>query len=102
MIKQAENMRKSDLAKKELISLKNEAETLIYDTNKMIEGNKERIKKESLDEVNKHIVNVKETLEKNGDNLELVKGALDAFRAASMNIGKEIYEANASQNSDKK
>lgn len=102
MIKQAENMRKSDLAKKELISLKNEAETLIYDTNKMIEGNKERIKKESLDEVNKHIVNVKETLEKNGDNLELVKGALDAFRTASMNIGKEIYEANASQNSDKK
>jgi molecular chaperone DnaK len=102
MIKQAEAMRKSDMAKKELISLKNEAETLIYDTNKMIEGNKDRIKQESLDEVNKQIANVKETLDKNGDNLEIVKGALDAFRAASMNIGKEIYEANASQNSEKK
>ena len=102
MIKQAEAMRKSDLSKKELISLKNESETLIYDTNKMLENNKERIRSESLEEVNKSIANVKETLDKNGDNLELVKAALDALRTCSMNIGKEIYEAQSSQNSDKK
>ncbi len=103
MIKQAEAMRKADMAKKELVSLKNESETLIYDTNKMIENGKDKVKPESLIDVEKNIALMKEALEKNGDNVEVVKSALEKLKNSSMAFGKEIYESQSqSSNNEKK
>jgi molecular chaperone DnaK (HSP70) len=58
MIKQADNMRKQDMMNKELISVRNEREKIIYDTRKTVGENKENISKESIERVNKDIDNV--------------------------------------------
>jgi molecular chaperone DnaK len=97
MIKQADNMRKQDMMKKELISIRNEGETLIYDTRKMVGENKENISKETIEKVNKDIENIQALL--NTDNLGEIKNAVDNLRNSSMQIGKEIY---SKVNSDKK
>ncbi len=97
MIKEAEAMRKSDLARKELMSMKNESETLIYDTKKMIESNKDKVSKESLENCEKSIEQLKHTLETQGENVEALKTSLENLRNSSMKIGKEIYESQASQ-----
>jgi molecular chaperone DnaK len=89
MIKQADVMRKQDLLKKELMSLKNEAETLIHDTKKMLEANKDGVSKETLDNVNKEIEATQ--LKIGSDNIGEVKAAVDGLRNASMQVGKEIY-----------
>ncbi len=93
MIKQAESMRKSDLAKKEMITVKNEIETLIYDTNKMIENNTERIKAESKDAIRNDIEKIKEFLAKTDVTLETLKAELEGLRQKSMEIGKDIYQS---------
>lgn len=103
MIKQAEAMRKQDNAKKEVFSLKNEAETLIYDTLKMIESNKDRLSKESIERVNKEIENIKEVLNKGNDiTIEVIKPAFENLRNSSMELGKEIYASSSKNNSDNK
>ncbi len=103
MIKEAEAMRKSDMARKELMSMKNESETLIYDTKKMIEANKDKILNESLENCEQAIQTLKTTIETKGEDMEAVKGALEGLRNASMRIGKEIYESQASSaNSEEK
>jgi molecular chaperone DnaK (HSP70) len=58
MIKQADTMRKQDIMKKELLSVKNEGETLIYDTRKTVGEIKENISKDTIEKVNKDIDNV--------------------------------------------
>lgn len=90
MVKQAEAMRKSDLSKKEFISLKNEAETLLYETNKTLENNKQHISKEILNKVELSITDLNNQL--NSESLDNIKKSYQQLKDAAMEIGKEIYK----------
>lgn len=99
MIKEAEIMRQSDLQKKELVTTKNEIDTLIYETDKMLETNKNLISSESFKKLKDLINEIRSQL--NTDNLQTLKDLHSKLTTESMEIGKEIYKAN-SDNSNKK
>jgi len=94
MIKEAEMMRKSDLAKRELITVKNDIDTMIYEANKMIDGNKGVLGEERINKIQEIIKEVSENLQSNSENLELLKELHEKIKSETMEAGKDIYNAN--------
>jgi len=98
MIKEAEMMRQSDLQRKELVTVKNDIDTLIYETNKMLDANKAQLSAEIVKKVTDLIEEIKPQL--NTENLKTLKDLHSKLNTESMEIGREIYK-NASSDSKK-
>jgi len=96
MLKQAEKMKQEDQKKKEMIEMKNESESLIYNTEKQLKENDAKIPQDVKDKVRTDINALNEALSTN--NNETTKNSLENLRNSSMEIGRAIY-ANASQGS---
>ena len=96
MLKQAEKMKQEDQKKKEMIEMKNESESLIYNTEKQLKENDAKIPQDVKDKVRTDINALNEALSSN--NHETTKNSLENLRNSSMEIGRAIY-ANASQGS---
>ncbi len=95
MIKEAETMRKSDLAKRELVTVKNDIDTMIYEANKMINGSKDVLGEERINKMQDIIKEINEKLQTQSDNLELLKELHDKIKSETMEAGKDIYNASA-------
>ena len=101
MIKEAEMMRQSDLQRKELVTVKNDIDTLIYETKKMLDANKNVLSSEKIKLVSDLIEEIKSQL--SSDNLQTLKDLHNKLKNESMEIGKEIYtKSSSSSQSDKK
>jgi molecular chaperone DnaK (HSP70) len=96
MLKQAEKMKQEDQQKKELIEMKNEAESLIYNTEKQLKENDSKIPQEVKDRIRNDVTALNEALASN--NNETTKNSLEALRNSAMEMGRAIYQ-NASANS---
>jgi chaperone protein DnaK len=96
MLKQAEKMKQEDQQKKELIEMKNEAESLVYNTEKQLKENDSKIPQEVKDRIRNDITALNEALASN--NHETTKNSLEALRNSAMEMGRAIYQ-NASNNS---
>jgi molecular chaperone DnaK len=96
MLKQAEKMKQEDSKKKELIEMKNEAESLIYNTEKQLKENDSRLSQEVKDRIRNDINSLNEAL--NSNNHENTKTALENMRNSAMEMGRSIYQ-NANQGS---
>lgn len=77
-----------------MIEVKNEAESLIHNTEKQIKENDARLPQDLKDRVRADINALNEALSSN--NLENAKNAIEKFRNSAMDIGRTIYQ-NASQ-----
>merc|ERR1712084_22575 len=94
MLKQAESMKQEDQAKKEMIEIKNESESLIHNTEKQMKENDDKLPQDLKDRVRADINALNEALASN--DLETSKNAIEKFRNSAMDIGRTIYQ-NASQ-----
>lgn len=94
MIKEAEAMRQSDLAKRELVTVKNDIDTMIYEANKMIDGNKAVLGEDRVNKMQEIIKEINENLNNQSENLELLKELHDKIKHETMEAGKDIYNAN--------
>lgn len=77
-----------------MIEIKNEAESLIYNTEKQIKENDAKLPQDLKDRVRSDINALNEALA--SDNIENSKNAIEKFRNSAMDIGRTIYQ-NASQ-----
>jgi molecular chaperone DnaK len=77
-----------------MIEVKNEAESLIHNTEKQIKENDSKLPQDLKDRVRADINALNEALASN--NLENAKNAIEKFRNSAMDIGRTIYQ-NASQ-----
>lgn len=77
-----------------MIEVKNEAESLIHNTEKQIKENDAKLPQDLKDRVRADINALNEALASN--NLENAKNAIEKFRNSAMDIGRTIYQ-NASQ-----
>ncbi len=77
-----------------MIEVKNEAESLIHNTEKQIQENDAKLPQDLKDRVRADINALNEALTSN--NLENAKNAIEKFRNSAMDIGRTIYQ-NASQ-----
>jgi molecular chaperone DnaK len=91
MVQEAAAHAEEDKKHKEEVDSRNAAETLVYTTEKMLHDNKDKIKAEDAEALQKQADIVKEAL-KNAD-LGKVKAEADTLAQAAQKIGSAMYEA---------
>ena len=89
MVNEAEAAREEDQKKKDSIEVKNEADSMIYNTEKQLQEHNEKIPDNVKDQVRGDITSLRETME--GDDPESIRNALETLKNSSMEIGKAIY-----------
>ena len=103
MTADAEKFAAEDAKKKEIVEVKNLAETLVYTTEKMVKENGApegqangagKIKEEDAKELKSKIEKVKTELK--NDNLEEIKRATEELSKAAQKVGGELYKTGPS------
>jgi chaperone protein DnaK len=94
MVKDAEQYKDKDMKRKELIELKNEADTLTYRIEKDLKEHKDKIPQSVTDKVKADIASVNTAL--GGDDVAKIKELIDALKTSAMEIGKAVYKGSGS------
>lgn len=96
MVKDSEKFKEEDLKKKELIMARNEAESIVYATEKMMEEYKDKAElKEVISKIQKQIDELKKALA--GTNIQTIKAELENTKRVSQELGVKIYEQSAKE-----
>ena len=88
-----------DKKKREAIELKNNAENLIYSSEKTVRDFADKIKEEDKKNIEEKIETLKKV--KDGTDTEVIKKAADELSHATQKIGEEMYKAQAEQEKGK-
>ena len=104
MKKEAEEHAEEDKKRKENVELKNNAESLVYSTEKMLEEYKDKVDEETKKKVEAELKELKEALTK--EDYEAIKKKFEELQKKSQEIGAKMYQdaakAEAEKNKDKK
>ncbi|HVP72453.1 MAG TPA: molecular chaperone DnaK [Phycisphaerales bacterium] len=95
MKKDAEAHAGEDKARRELIELRNRAEQEIHATRKSLEEHGDKIPAENRSSIESAISNLEDKVK--GDNKQAIEAALKQLNEASIELGKAVYQATASQ-----
>ncbi|CAI2359974.1 unnamed protein product [Moneuplotes crassus] len=95
MVQEAEEAREKDAAKKEMIETKNEADSMIYQTEKQLSEHADKIPDNVKEQVNNDISALNEAI--TTENVDSIKEALERLKNSSMEIGKSIYSQSSSE-----
>jgi len=90
MRKEAESHAEEDKKKRELIDLRNQADNLVYQTEKTLREHGEKVPAAERSKVESALNNLKDRLK--SDDLTAIRKAVDNVMTASQSIGKIIYE----------
>ena len=90
MIKDAEAHAEEDRKRKEEAEVRNNADGLVYQTEKMIKDQAENINDDEKSTLEAKIADVKTSLE--GTDLEAIKDATESLMSASQEFGQRLYE----------
>ncbi|MDO4911201.1 MAG: molecular chaperone DnaK [Corynebacterium sp.] len=93
MVKDAEAHAEEDKKRREEQEIRNQADTMVYQTRKLLEDNKEKLSEEIVKNVEDAATKVEEALK--GDDIEAIKNAVSELTTASQEIGKVLYEQQA-------
>ncbi|MCL5795817.1 MAG: molecular chaperone DnaK [Patescibacteria group bacterium] len=96
MRKEAESHSEEDKKKKELIEVRNNADSLVYTAEKTLKDAGSKVKPEDKTAVEDKIKAVREKL--GGDNLEEIKKSTDELSQAIQKVGASMYQNTAQQN----
>jgi len=91
MIKEAELNAEQDQKKRSLIEVKNQSETLIYQSEQSLKDIKEKISSEEYSNLESTIEHLKSQQDSN--DIEKIKSALDSLNQAFQNISAKVYQA---------
>jgi molecular chaperone DnaK len=96
MVKDAEAHADEDKAAREIIEVKNEADTLIYSLEKMMRENQDKVDDAQKEQINAEISNLRKAME--GNSKEEIAAAKQKLEQASHSFAEQMYkEASASQ-----
>lgn len=90
MMKEAEANKEADEKKKALADAKNEAEQMIFTTEKAIKELGDKVDKKEKEETEKLVADLKKELE--GDDAEKIKAATEKLNEKAMALGAKVYE----------
>jgi molecular chaperone DnaK len=100
MKKDAELHAEEDKKKKEKIEIKNTADSVVYQTEKLIKDAGDKMKAEDKKELEEKIEALKRV--KDGDDVAAVKNAMDDMNAAAQKIGAAMYRQNPQDSGNSK
>jgi len=95
MMKEAEANKEQDEKRKEAADLKNEADSLIFQTEKAIKDLGDKADKKDVEEAEDKIKDLKDALEK--DDIDDIKKAKDALNEKAMALATKVYEQAAKE-----
>ena len=96
MVKEAEANKEADEKRKEEADLRNEAEQMIFATEKAIKDLGDKVDTSDKEKAEKQIKDLKEALE--GSNLDDIKAKKDALNETTMSLATKVYEQAAKEN----
>ncbi|QDP98467.1 molecular chaperone DnaK [Microlunatus elymi] len=91
MVKEAEANAEEDKKRREAVELRNEADNLVFRTEKLISENADKITDETKKPVEEAIAEVKSALE--GEDNDKVKAAVEKLNTTSAALGQAMYAA---------
>ncbi|MFH1111453.1 MAG: molecular chaperone DnaK [Patescibacteria group bacterium] len=91
MKKEAEVHATEDKKRRELVDMKNQADSVVYQTEKMLKEQGDKVPADVKKTVEEKLEEVKKT--KDGDDAEAIKKAMDDLQQAAMKIGEAMYKS---------
>ncbi len=91
MVQEAEANSESDKARRESVEVKNQADSALHGTEKMLADHGDKISEEDRREIDEHMTSLKTSME--GDDAADIKAKMDALQQASMKLGEAMYKA---------
>jgi molecular chaperone DnaK len=95
MVRDAEAHAADDRKRREEAEVRNQADTLVYQTEKLLREQGDKISGPEKDQVESALKEVKERIA--GDDIEALNRSLDTLRSASQSLGQKMYEQAAAQ-----
>ncbi len=95
MVKEAEAHAEEDKKRREAVELRNEADNLVFRTEKLLSENGDKIGEDVKKPVEESLAELKTALE--GDDHEAVKAAVDKVNTTSAAVGQAMYAAAQAQ-----
>ena len=90
MTREAEAHADEDKKKREVVDLKNQADQLVYSTEKTLKEHGEKVSSEVRGKIESAVNNLKEAIK--GEDANAIKRAMENLGDASQNLGKTLYE----------
>jgi molecular chaperone DnaK len=91
MVQEAEANSESDKARRESVEVKNQADSAIHGTEKMLADHGDKISEDDRREIDEQMAALKTAME--GDDVADIKAKMDALQQASMKLGEAMYKA---------
>ena len=98
MTKDAEIHAEDDKKKKEKIEVKNNADTLVYSTEKLLRDSGDKIKEEDKKSIEEKVEALKKV--KDSDDIEAIKKASEELSLEAQKIGAAMYQEQAKESKD--
>ncbi|GHT96997.1 chaperone protein DnaK [Spirochaetia bacterium] len=95
MVKEAELHAEEDKREKEKAEVRNEADTMIYSTEKNIKDLGDKVNAEDKSKTDEAIAELRKALE--GEDIQAIKDKTEALKQVSYKIAEEIYKQTAAQ-----
>ena len=93
MVSDAEAHAEEDRRRREEAEIRNAADTLVYQTEKLLKDQAEAVSDEEKETINSKLADLRSALD--GDDIETVKSATEALMTTSQEFGQRLYEAAA-------
>jgi molecular chaperone DnaK len=97
MTKDAESHAEEDKKKREVVDLKNQADQLIYSTEKTLKEHGDKVSAEVRGNIESAVNNLKEAIK--GEDADAIKKAIENLGTTSQELGKVLYEEAAKKQS---
>lgn len=98
MVKNAEEFASADKERRDLIEAKNDADSLLYSTEKSFNEHKDKLNADQVSNVDNALADLRTELEKDDAKAGDIKAKTDALQKAAMSIGEAMYKASQAAN----
>jgi len=98
MTKEAESHAEEDKKRREVVDLKNQADQLVYSTEKTLKEHGEKVSADTRGKIENAVNNLKEV--NKGDDPDAIKKAIETLSEAGQELGKVLYEEAAKKQAE--
>lgn len=92
MMQDAEQNAVADKAKKELIETRNQADSLVYETEKSLKEHSEKVDSETKNQLEQELQKLKDLLANQQETAENIKKGIESLMQSSAKLGEAIYK----------
>ena len=94
MVDEAKAHAEEDKSKKEAVETRNQADSMVYSTEKSLKEHGDKLDSKDKDNIQKSIDDLKDLLKDENASAESLKSKLDALNTAAMKLGEIMYKEN--------